>query len=165
MQLTALLLPFREFLFPPLCSSCRRLLDNYQTRICSVCWETIRPITPMDTLYRETRAKLQATSMVDDLIACFSFDEEGALPTVIHQLKYAGASAIVVLENFAKTLEEVIGETQVKQVITTAVGDMLGFPKSLIVNFVVKYRHKATTYRLRGHLKSDKPLRQETKLA
>jgi long-chain acyl-CoA synthetase len=44
----------------------------------------------------------------------------------------------VILENFAKTLEEVIGRTKVKTVITTQLGDMLGFPKSLLVNFVVK---------------------------
>lgn len=60
-----------------------------------------------------------------------------------HQLNDAGAAAIVVLENFATTLEEVIKDTGVKHVITTAVGDLLGFPKSLIVNFVVKYRKKA----------------------
>jgi long-chain acyl-CoA synthetase len=55
-----------------------------------------------------------------------------------HQLNDSGAEAIVILENFAKTLEEVIGRTRVKTVITTQVGDMLGFPKSLIANFVVK---------------------------
>ena len=60
-----------------------------------------------------------------------------------HQLNDSGAAAILVLENFATTLEEVIKDTSVKHVITSAVGDMLGFPKSLIVNFVVKYRKKA----------------------
>jgi long-chain acyl-CoA synthetase len=60
-----------------------------------------------------------------------------------HQLNDSGAAAILVLENFATTLEEVLKDTTVKHVITTAVGDLLGFPKSLIVNFVVKYRKKA----------------------
>jgi long-chain acyl-CoA synthetase len=55
-----------------------------------------------------------------------------------HQLKDSGAEAIVILENFAKTLEEVIGRTNVKTVVTTQLGDMLGFPKSHIVNFAVK---------------------------
>jgi long-chain acyl-CoA synthetase len=55
-----------------------------------------------------------------------------------HQLNDSGAEAIVILENFAKTLEEVIGRTKVKTVVTTQIGDMLGFPKSLIANFVVK---------------------------
>ncbi|HEX4944057.1 MAG TPA: long-chain-fatty-acid--CoA ligase [Usitatibacteraceae bacterium] len=55
-----------------------------------------------------------------------------------HQLNDSGAEAIVILENFAKTLEEVIGRTRVKTVVTTRIGDQLGFPKSLITNFVVK---------------------------
>ena len=55
-----------------------------------------------------------------------------------HQLNDSGAEAIVILENFARTLEEVIGRTKVKTVVTTQIGDMLGFPKSLLANFVVK---------------------------
>ncbi len=55
-----------------------------------------------------------------------------------HQLNDSGAEAIVILENFAHTLQEVIGRTKVKTVVTTQIGDMLGFPKSLLANFVVK---------------------------
>ncbi len=55
-----------------------------------------------------------------------------------HQLNDSGAEAIVILENFAKTLEDVIGRTKVKTVVTTQIGDLLGFPKSLLANFVVK---------------------------
>jgi long-chain acyl-CoA synthetase len=59
-----------------------------------------------------------------------------------HQLKDSGASGIVILENFAKTLQEVVGRTEVRRIVTTQLGDMLGFPKSLLVNFVVKHRRK-----------------------
>lgn len=55
-----------------------------------------------------------------------------------HQLKDSGAKAIVILENFATTLERVIDRTDVKTVVTTRVGDMLPFPKSALVNFMVK---------------------------
>jgi long-chain acyl-CoA synthetase len=55
-----------------------------------------------------------------------------------HQLNDSGAETIIILENFARTLEEVIGRTKVKTVVTTQIGDMLGFPKSLLANFVVK---------------------------
>jgi long-chain acyl-CoA synthetase len=55
-----------------------------------------------------------------------------------HQLKDSGAEAIVILENFAKTLEAVLANTNVKTIVTTQVGDLLGFPKRLITNFVVK---------------------------
>ena len=59
-----------------------------------------------------------------------------------HQLVDSGASAILVLDNFGPTVQEVLPDTQVKQVITTGLGDMLGFPKSAIVNFVLKHVKK-----------------------
>jgi len=59
-----------------------------------------------------------------------------------HQLNDSGAVAIVVLENFAHTLEKIIQETSVRHVITTSIGDMAGFPKSLLVNFVVRHVRK-----------------------
>ena len=59
-----------------------------------------------------------------------------------HQLCDSGAEAIVILENFADTLEKVIGKTSIRTVITTQIGDMLPFPKSLIINLVVKHVKK-----------------------
>jgi long-chain acyl-CoA synthetase len=59
-----------------------------------------------------------------------------------HQLKDSGASAIVILENFATTLEEVIDRTQVKHVVLAAMGDLLGFWKGQLVNFVVRHVRK-----------------------
>ena len=59
-----------------------------------------------------------------------------------HQLKDSGAETIVILENFAHTLEQVIGKTPVKNVVIARLGDMLGFPKGSIVNFVFKYVKK-----------------------
>jgi long-chain acyl-CoA synthetase len=55
-----------------------------------------------------------------------------------HQLNDSGAEAIIILENFAKTLEQVIGKTQVKHVIVASMGEMLGGLKGMIVNFVVR---------------------------
>ncbi len=54
-----------------------------------------------------------------------------------HQLKDSGAEAIIVLENFAHTVEQVIAKTQVKHVIVGSMGDLLGF-KGVIVNLVVR---------------------------
>lgn len=56
-----------------------------------------------------------------------------------HQLKDSGARCIIILENFAHVLEEVIEDTDVEHVITTGVGDLLSFPKGTIVNFVLKH--------------------------
>jgi long-chain acyl-CoA synthetase len=59
-----------------------------------------------------------------------------------HQLEDAGARAIVVLDNFAGTLQHVVAETQVQHVITTGIGDLLGFPKGPLINFVLKHVKK-----------------------
>ena len=59
-----------------------------------------------------------------------------------HQLKDSGAQAIVVLENFAHVVQEVIAHTSVRKVLVTAVGDLLSWPKSWIVNFVVRHKRK-----------------------
>ncbi|HSE12306.1 MAG TPA: AMP-binding protein [Rudaea sp.] len=59
-----------------------------------------------------------------------------------HQLHDAGASAIVVLDNFASVLAEVLHDTPCKHVITTGLGDLLGFPKSAVVNFMLRHVKK-----------------------
>ncbi len=59
-----------------------------------------------------------------------------------HQLKDAEAKAIVIVENFCSILEEVLSQTHVKYVITTQLGDLLKFPKALLVNTVVKHVKK-----------------------
>jgi len=77
-----------------------------------------------------------------------------------HQLKDSGAKAIVILENFAHVLQEVIGSTEVKHVILTGVGDLLGFPKSLIVNFVLRHvRKQVPAYSLPGAIRFSDALR------
>lgn len=58
-----------------------------------------------------------------------------------HQLKDSGAVAIVIVENFAHTLEQVIAHTAIKQVIVTPMGEMLGL-KGVLVNFVVRHVKK-----------------------
>ncbi len=59
-----------------------------------------------------------------------------------HQLKDSGAEAIVIVENFASVLEKVVARTPVKHVIVTQLGDLLDFPKRMIVNLVVKHVKK-----------------------
>ena len=59
-----------------------------------------------------------------------------------HQLKDSGARAIVIVENFAQTLQQVIGSTPLRHVITTQIGDLLPAPKRWLVNFVIKHVKK-----------------------
>lgn len=70
-----------------------------------------------------------------------------------HQLADSGAKCIVILENFAHILESVVADTQVRQVITTGVGDLLKWPKGPIVNFVLRHVKKAVPkFRLPGSI-------------
>lgn len=59
-----------------------------------------------------------------------------------HQFKDSGVKAIVILANFASHLEKIVANTDIKHVVITEIGDMLGFPKKFIVNAVVKYVKK-----------------------
>jgi len=60
-----------------------------------------------------------------------------------HQLNDSGAQAIVVLENFATTLADVIERTTIRHVVLTGIGDLLGFWKGRFVNFAVRHLKKA----------------------
>jgi len=63
-------------------------------------------------------------------------------PELQHQLSDSGATGILVIENFAHIVEKVVAQTRVKHVLVTAAGDYLGFPKSHIVNYVVRHVRK-----------------------
>jgi long-chain acyl-CoA synthetase len=55
-----------------------------------------------------------------------------------HQLADSGAEAIIILENFATTLEQVLGRTAVRHIIVASMGEMLGMAKGMVVDFVVR---------------------------
>ena len=55
-----------------------------------------------------------------------------------HQLNDSGSEAIIILENFAATLEQVIGKSKIKHVVVASMGELLGAVKGTIVNFVVR---------------------------
>jgi long-chain acyl-CoA synthetase len=68
-----------------------------------------------------------------------------------HQLKDSGAKVIVIVENFAHVLQEVLPRTDLKQVLITRIGDLLGFPRGLIVNFVLRHvRKQIPAWRMPG---------------
>ncbi len=74
-----------------------------------------------------------------------------------HQLKDSGARAIVIVENFANVLEAVVEDTQIEHIVLTSIGDMVGFPKGPIMNFVLRHVKKMVPkYKLPGAI----PFRQ-----
>ncbi|MDB5935466.1 MAG: long-chain fatty acid--CoA ligase [Massilia sp.] len=83
-----------------------------------------------------------------------------------HQLIDSGAEAIVVLENFATTLEQVIDKTRVKHVIVASMGDMLGALKGTIVNLVVrKVKKLVPAWSLPGAVSFNRMMAQGARLA
>ena len=78
-----------------------------------------------------------------------------------HQLKDSGAKLIIMVENFATTLQQVLAAVPTKKIVLTALGDMLGFPKSLLVNYVVrKVKKMVPAYDLPGAVKFNDALAQ-----
>jgi long-chain acyl-CoA synthetase len=59
-----------------------------------------------------------------------------------HQLNDSGAVVLLVVDNFGKTVQEAMPGTPLKHVITTGLGDLVGFPKGMVINFVLKYVKK-----------------------
>ncbi|MGD9879401.1 MAG: AMP-binding protein, partial [Reyranella sp.] len=71
-----------------------------------------------------------------------------------HQLGDSGAEAVIVLENFASTLQQALagGKHPIQHIVVAAMGDLMGFPKGLIVNFVVRrLRKMVPAWSLPGH--------------
>jgi long-chain acyl-CoA synthetase len=67
-----------------------------------------------------------------------------------HQLKDSGAKAIVIVENFAHVLQQVLPHTELKQVLVTRVGDLLGFPRGALVNLVLRLRKQVPPWTMPG---------------
>ncbi len=83
-----------------------------------------------------------------------------------HQLKDSGAKAIVIIENFAHTLQQCIGKTQVQHVVLAAMGDQLGTLKGALVNYVVrKVKKMVPAYQLPGAVRFNHALSQGSKAA
>jgi len=82
-----------------------------------------------------------------------------------HQLLDSGAKAIVVLESFASVVEKVRDEVPLEHVITTSVGSLLDFPKSMLVNFVLRHvKKKVPAWKLPGSVKFQDMLDKGVKL-
>ncbi len=76
-----------------------------------------------------------------------------------HQLNDSGARAIIILENFAHTLEKVIDKVNLEQVVVTSVGDLFPFPKSKVINFMVnKVKRMVPKWNLDEYIRFNKIL-------
>ena len=99
-------------------------------------------------LARGDRVAIMAPNLLQYPVALFGILRAGMIVVSVnplytpheleHQLKDSGARAIVILENFASVLQQALGNTPVKHVITTQLGDLLPWPKRWLVNLIVK---------------------------
>ena len=77
-----------------------------------------------------------------------------------HQLKDSGAKLIVILENFAATLQQVVAAVPTKKVVLVSMGDLMGFPKGMIVNYVVrKVKKMVPDYQIPGAVRFNDAVR------
>lgn len=83
-----------------------------------------------------------------------------------HQLKDSNTKAILIIENFASTLEKALDKTEVQHVILTSLGDRLGLVKGAVVNFAVKYIKKMVpSFTLSNPLRFNEVIAKGTKLS
>ena len=120
-------------------------------------------------LPRGTRVALMMPNLLQYPVAMFGVLKAGCTAVncnplyspreLEYQLKDSGAEAIVILENFAHVLAQTMGKTRIKHVITTGIGDLLGFPKGAFVNFAVKYiKRMVPAWRIAGAVSFNKVL-------
>lgn len=134
---------------------------KYANRHAYVCMDRFITYREVDTLSKKLGAWLQSTGLQKGARVALMMPNILQYPVAIaavlragyvvvnvnplykprelqHQLVDSGAEAIIILENFACTLEEVIGSTQIRHVIVASMGDLLGGMKGALVNFVVR---------------------------
>ena len=147
--------------YPSLVTLLEESFAKYRDRKAFICMDKAITYGELDAMSRDFAAYLQGTGLkFGDRVALmmpnvlqYPVATAGVLRagmTVVnvnplytpreleHQLNDSGAEAIVILENFATTLEKVVKNTRVKHIILANMGDMLGFPKGAIVNLVVR---------------------------
>ena len=103
-------------------------------------------------LKKGDRVAIMMPNLLQDAISIFAVLRAGLIVVntnplytareLQHQLKDSGATSIIIVENFAHVLEQVIEDTDIQNVIVTRMGDCIKFPKSVILNFVVKHVKK-----------------------
>ncbi|WP_310449328.1 long-chain-fatty-acid--CoA ligase [Sulfuritalea sp.] len=152
-------------------------MKNYAARTAFICMGKSISYAQLDTLSRNLGAWLQSRGLASGARVALMMPNIMQYPVCVaavlragyvvvnvnplytpreleHQLKDSGAEAIVIIENFATTLEKVVANTPVKHVVVAAMGDLLGGLKGMLVNFVVrKVKKMVPAFSLPGSLR------------
>lgn len=92
--LRAVFNPLLDFVYPPVCMTCGRMLGDGEDRVCARCWKSFTALDPHGGRLEEMRERFRADGWVADCVSCFSFEKEGRFQEVIHLLKYGGMSRL-----------------------------------------------------------------------
>ena len=92
--LRAALNPFIDFIYPPVCLTCKHILAEREERICSRCWDSFTTLDPSGGRISDIRMRFLMDGFVSDCLSCYSFEKEGRFQEVIHLLKYGGMSSL-----------------------------------------------------------------------
>ncbi len=86
--------PVLDFIYPPVCISCQTSLPDAKHRVCRDCWDSMARLSINHPLFLETKGKLVAGGIVNDLVSAFVFEKEGAFQHIAHALKYSGYESV-----------------------------------------------------------------------
>jgi ComF family protein len=92
--LSSVIVPIRDFLYPPLCFVCDTPLTGEEDRVCLRCWGSFKRIGALHPVWQGAATALRSAGEVSDLVSCYLFEKEGALQTVVHLLKYSGMKVL-----------------------------------------------------------------------
>ena len=163
--------------YPTIVSLLEESFDRFRDRKAYVCQDKAITFGELDTLSKALSAWLQGRGLKKGARVAIMMPNVLQYPVAVaavlragfvavnvnplytareleHQLGDSGAEAVIVLENFAGTLQQALdrGKHPIKHVVVAAMGDLLGFPKGLIVNFVVRtVRKMVPAWSLPGH--------------
>ncbi|OGU32458.1 MAG: hypothetical protein A2X67_14545 [Ignavibacteria bacterium GWA2_55_11] len=82
-----------DFVYPPLCLSCNRLLEDGSDLCCAECLSEIPRLSSEHPLFIASRDRMRSSGVVDDLVSAFVFEKTGGLQKIIHALKYQNIEA------------------------------------------------------------------------
>lgn len=101
-----------DFVFPPVCLHCSRLLSPVERHLCTDCWQSIPLLSRRHPLFLDTLGKLTGEGTVSDLVSSFVFEKQGAFQAIAHSLKYDGFATVGVM--LGHRLGTTIAECEVK---------------------------------------------------
>jgi ComF family protein len=89
-----ILVPFQDFIYPPVCLTCNNLRTNRSSKVCANCWSALTPITDAHPTWQEIKGKFRQEGVVEDVMSYYLFEKEGKLQEIVHLLKYRGIRSV-----------------------------------------------------------------------